>query len=161
MTFFFVFFNMLRSLHLNSGIRLHLKIPYNFMRFILKGIFWFVSISFIIISSFSHQRKIVVFRRNLNDNMSPQVSWNLLRILVDFNNALHCMVCILRRISNSASLFSQSLVTVPGALTIIGITVAFMSHRFSHSLARSKYLFIFSLFFIFNLPLGTAAQFTK
>ena len=47
------------------------------------------------------------------------------------------------------SLFIYPLVTVPSMLIAIGITVTFMFHSFFSSLARSRYLSLFSLSFSF------------
>ena len=59
--------------------------------------------------------------------------------------------------SNSSSPFFKSLGSVPSTLVTIGITVTFMSHSFFSSLARSKYLYLFSLCLIFTLwSVGTA-----
>ena len=53
-------------------------------------------------------------------------------------------------ISNSDSLFSKPLVTVPSAPTIVGITVTFIFHSFFNPLARSEYWSLFSPSFIFT-----------
>ena len=53
-------------------------------------------------------------------------------------------------ISNSTNFFSKLLGTAPIASTTFVITVIFMSHNFFSSLARSRYLSIFS-FFKFSL----------
>ena len=53
--------------------------------------------------------------------------------------------------------FTNPLVTVPSAKIIIGITVTFMFHSFFSSLARYRYLSLFSLSFNFTLwSAGTA-----
>ena len=60
------------------------------------------------------------------------------------------MVSILSLISDSISLLSKLLGTVPHTPTTIGITVTLMSHKFPSAQERSKYLllFLFSLVFI-------------
>ena len=92
--------------------------------------------------------KLVVSHWSPSDNKSPRVSRTLLSILIDFN-AMIWMVSILPLISVSLSLFSWVLVTLRCAPLTIGITVILMFHRFYSFLAMSKYLFIFSLSFIF------------
>ena len=47
--------------------------------------------------------------------------------------------------------FTNSLVTVPSSRIIIDYTVIFMFHSFFNSLARSTYLYLFSLSFNFTL----------
>ena len=61
------------------------------------------------------------------------------------------MVSIRPLISNSSSpLFSKLLRTVPSPLITFSITVSFMFHGFLSFLARSKYLSLFSVSFIFT-----------
>ena len=60
---------------------------------------------------------------SLSDCMSPQVSRTLLSILTDLNNTLVWMVSILPLISNSNSLLSKPLWTVPSSPNKIGIIV--------------------------------------
>ena len=67
------------------------------------------------------------------------------------NNVLVWMILILSLISNSFSLFFKLLGTIPRAPTTNSITVTLMFHSIFSSLARSKYLFIFLLSFIFPL----------
>ena len=86
-----------------------------------------------------------------SDNKSFQVSRTRLNILADLNNAVVCMVSNCSLISKSSGPFTYSLVTVPTAPITIGTVVTFMSHCFITSLARSRYLSIFSLSFIFTL----------
>ena len=68
---------------------------------------------------------------SLSDSKSPQVSWTLLSILADVNNAL---VSTLHVISKSSGLFINPLVTVPSAPITIGITVTFMFHSLFFSI---------------------------
>ena len=86
---------------------------------------------------------------SLNDSKSPQVSRTLLSILADLNSAVIWMVFSRVLISISSSPFTNPLVTVPSALITIGITVTFMFHSFFNSLARSRYLSLFSPTFNF------------
>ena len=79
---------------------------------------------------FSYQRKLMVFHWRLSDIKSSQVSRTHLSILA---------------------------VTVPKAPITIGIIVTFMFHSFFNSLARSRYLSLFSHSFSFILwSAGTA-----
>ena len=54
----------------------------------------------------------------------------------------------------------QSLVTVPSMPISVGIIVIFRFHSFFSSLARSKYLSLFSLSFSFNLWSARMVKFT-
>ena len=88
---------------------------------------------------------------------SPQVSRTLLSILAVLNNAVVWMVSTRPPTSKSSSPFSNPLVTVLNALITIGILVTCMFHSFFNSLARSRYLSLFSLSFSFILwSAGTA-----
>ena len=97
---------------------------------------------------------------NFSDSKSPQVSRTRLSILTEFNNAVVWIVSICHLISKSSSLGTYSLVSVPSTTITIGITVIFMFHSFSNSLAKSRYSSFFS--FSFNLTLWSAGtvQFT-
>ena len=70
------------------------------------------------------------FTLNLRESKSLQVSRTLLSILADLNSAMVQMVSFLPQISNSFSLFSRPLETVPSASYTFGITDTFMSHSF-------------------------------
>ena len=72
----------------------------------------------------------MVFHGSLSDCKSIKVSRTLLSILSDLINAIVWMVSIL--------------VAVPSAPITICITVTFMFHIFFCSLAKSKYLFLFT-----------------
>ena len=99
----------------------------------------------------------MVFHWRLSDNKSPQVSRTLLSILAVFNNVVVWMVSTRSPTSKSSRLFNNPLVTVPKAPIPIGIVVTFMFHSFFNSLARSRYLFLFSHSFSFILwSAGTA-----
>ena len=100
---------------------------------------------------FSHQRKLMVFHWGLSDSKSPQVSRTLLSILAVFNNAVVWMVSTRSPTSKFSRPFNNPFVTVPKAPIIIDIIVTFMFHRFFNSLARSKYLSLFSHSFSFIL----------
>ena len=115
-----------------------------------------ISIIVILLESFSHQCYLVVFQWNMSDSKSPPLSKSLLNILADLNNAAVGMVSIFLLISNSSSLLSNYLGTVPNAPTNTDIPVTLMIHSFFCSQARSKYMAIFSLSFIFTLwSIGT------
>ena len=96
----------------------------------------------------------MVSQLNLSDSKYPQVIRTLLSILTDLNNAVVWIFSFHPLISKSSSPCNNPLVTLPRAPITIGITVTFMFHRFSSSLARSKYLFLF--LFSFNLTLWSA-----
>ena len=96
----------------------------------------------------------MVFPRSLSDSKSPQVSRILLSILADRNNAVVWIVSTRPLISKSFSPFIKLSVTVPRAPITIGINITFMFHSFFKSLARSRYLSLFSL--SFNLTLWSA-----
>ena len=89
----------------------------------------------------------------MSDIRSPQVSWTLLSILADLNNAVVWMVSTRPLIFKSSSLCINPFVTVPSVPITIGITVTFMFHNFFCSLARFKCLSPFSLSFSFTLIL--------
>ena len=100
----------------------------------------------------------MVFPWGLSDSKSPQVSRTLLSILAVLNNAVVWMVSTRSPTSKSSRSFNNPLVTVPKAPITIGIIVTVMFHSFFfNSLARSRYLFLFSHSFSFILwSAGTA-----
>ena len=99
----------------------------------------------------------MVFHWRLSASESPQVSRTLLSILVVFNNDVVWMVSTRPPTFKSCRPLKKPLVTVPKAPIIIGIIVTFMFHSFFHSLARSRYLSLFSHSFRFILwSAGTA-----
>ena len=80
----------------------------------------------------------------------------LLSILADLSNALVWIVSALP-VSNSPSPLTKDFGIVSSAPVIIGITINFLSHKLFSSLARSKYLSLFSFYLIFTLlSAGTA-----
>ena len=83
---------------------------------------------------------------DLSNSKSHQVSRTLLSILADLNNDIVWMVPTRFLISKSSSFCTNPLVTVLRTPIIIGITVSFIFHIFSSSLARSTYLFFPSFF---------------
>ena len=86
-----------------------------------------------------------------------KVSRTLLSILVVFNKVVVWMVSTRPPTSKSSRPFNNPLVTVPKAPITIGIIVTFMFHSFFNSLARSRYLSLFSYSFSFILwSAGTA-----
>ena len=114
--------------------------------------YYFYSLEF-----FLHQRKLMVFHWRLSDSKSPQVSRTLLSILAVLNYAVVWMVSTRPSISEPSSPFCNPLVTVPKAPITIGIIVTFIFHSFFNSLARSRYLSLFSHSFSFILwSAGTA-----
>ena len=124
----------------------------------MSGIIIIIIIIIIIYSlEFSHQRKLMVLHWRLSDSNSPHVSRTFLSILAVFNNAVLWMVSTRSSISKSSRPFNNPLVTVPKAPITIGIIVTFMFHSFFNSLARSRYLSLFSHSFSFILwSAGTA-----
>ena len=91
----------------------------------------------------------MVFHWSLSDNKSPQVSRTLLSILAVLNNAVVWIVSTRPPTYKSSSPFCNPLVTVPNAPITIGIIVICMFHSFFNSLARSRYLSLFSHSFSF------------
>ena len=77
---------------------------------------------------------------------SSQVSRTLLGILTDCNNSV---VSTRPLISKSSSPFTNLFMSASRSPVTIGITVTFMFHNFSSSLARSSYLSFFSISFNF------------
>ena len=99
----------------------------------------------------------MVFHWSLRDSKSPQVSGTRLRILAVLSNAVVWIVSTRPPISKSSRPFNNPLVIVPNAPITIGTIVTFMFHSFYNSLARSRYLSLFSLSFRFILwSAGTA-----
>ena len=83
------------------------------------------------------------------DSNSPEVSRTLLYVLSNLSNFVIYEVLILLLISISATVLE----TVPTVPTTIRVTDTFIFHSLFSSLARSKYLLIFSLCFIFSFLL--------
>ena len=92
----------------------------------------------------------MVFHWSLSDSKSPQVS-RTLSIQAVLNNAVVELVSTRPPTSKSSSPFTNPLVTVPNAPITIGIIVTCMFHSFFNSLARSRYLSLFSHSFSFIL----------
>ena len=88
-----------------------------------------------------------------------QVSRTFLCILASLNNAVVWIASTPPLISNSYNPLTKPLGTIPSAPVIIGITVTIMFHSFFNSLARFKYLSIFS-FLIFFLWSAVKAKST-
>ena len=85
---------------------------------------------------------------SLRDNKSLQIYRTLLSILADLNNAVVWMVSIRPVISKSSCPCTNPLMTVPRTPITIGIIVTHMFYSFFISLARWRYLFLFSHDFI-------------
>ena len=99
----------------------------------------------------------MVFHWSLGDSKSPQVSRTRLRILAVLSNAVIWIVSTRPPTSKSSRPFNNPLVIVPNAPITIGTIVTFMFHSFFNSLARSRYLSLFSHSFRFILwSAGTA-----
>ena len=82
---------------------------------------------------------------------SPQVSRTFISILADLNDVVFWIVLIRPPIFNSSSTFSRHLGTVSSVPITMGNIVSLKFHNFLSSLARSKYLCLFSFSFIFTL----------
>ena len=93
----------------------------------------------------------MVFQWRMSYSKSPQVSRNLLSILAVFNNAVLWMVPTRLLTSKSSRSFNNSLVTVPQEPITTGIIVTIMFYIFFNSLARLRYLSLFSHSFSFIL----------
>ena len=88
------------------------------------------------------------------ESKKQQVTFGLhdtAQYLVDIKNAVILTFSVTPLISNSSSLLSTSLVTVPSVPFTKDINVILMFHNFLSSLAISKYLSLFSLSLIFTL----------
>ena len=122
-----------------------------------------IIINILLLKSFSHQLRLMVFRRILSDSKSPQVFRTLLSILTDLNNAVVWTVSTHPVFFKSSSPCTNLLVTVPRVSITISIIVTFIFHSFFTSLARSRYLSFFSLSFnSTSCPLGQQSpQFCK
>ena len=99
----------------------------------------------------------MVFRWSLSDSKSPQASRTLLSIIAVLINVVFSMVSTRPLTSKSPSPLSNPLVTVPNASIIISKIVTCM---FRSSLARSMYLYFFSLSFSFILWSAVTAKST-
>ena len=90
-----------------------------------------------LLERFSHQHRLMVSHRSLSKIVSAGLQDSSQYSGRSF-------------ISKSSCPFNNPLVTVPRASITIGINVTFMFHSFFNSLARSRYLFFFSLSFNFT-----------
>ena len=97
---------------------------------------------------------------SLSDSKSPQVSRTRLRILAVLSNGVVWIVSTRPPIPKSSRPFNNPLVIVPNAPIAIGTIVTFMFHTFFNSLARSRYLYFFSLSFRFILSSAGTAKST-
>ena len=93
----------------------------------------------------------MVFHWSSSDSKFPQVSRTRLSILTVLSNAVVWIVSIRPPTSKSSRPFNNPLVIVPNAPITIGTIVTFMFHSFFNCLARSRYLYFFSLSFRFTL----------
>ena len=101
---------------------------------------------------------LTVFYTNVSRWLA-QVSRTLLSIAVDLCNTVVWIVSTCPLISESSSPFTNPLGIVPRAPITIGITVTFIFHNFFSSLARFRYLSLFSPF-IFTLWSAKTAKST-
>ena len=102
----------------------------------------------------------MVFHWSLSDSKSPQVSRTCLKILAVLSNAVIWIVSTRPPTSKSSRPFNNPLVIVPNTPITIGTIITFMFHSFFNSLARSRYLFFFSLSFRFILWSARTAKST-
>ena len=103
----------------------------------------------------------MVFHWSLSDSKSPQVPRTRLRILVVLSNAVIWIVSTRPPTSKSSRPFNNPLVILPKAPITIGANVTFMFHSFFNSVARSRYLSIFSHSFRCGQPGQQNRQFCK
>ena len=105
----------------------------------------------------------MVFHWNLSDNRYFQVSRTLLIILANFRNAFVWIVSTSPQIFKSSSPFTNQIGIVQSAGTSTGITSTFMFDSFFCSLARSRYLSLFSpsLILLWGLPERESPQFDR
>ena len=88
----------------------------------------------------------------VSDNKSPLVSWTLLRNPANLDSAVVSMISLLPMISNSSSLLSKPLRTVPSVPTTISITVTFLRvSQLLSSLARFKLSLLITGFVSFKM----------
>ena len=92
----------------------------------------------------------MVFHWSLSDSKSTQVSRILLSILAILNNVEVWMVSTLPPTSKSSSPFSNPLVIVPNAPTIIGRILTCMFHSFFQFPSKVEVLILLFTFFQFN-----------
>ena len=101
----------------------------------------------------------MVFHWSLSDCKSSQISRTLLSILADLDNDVVWIASTRPLISKSSCPCTKPLMTVPSAPITTGTTVTFMFHSYFRSLARSRYLSFFSIYFSFTLwSAGTAGS---
>ena len=98
-----------------------------------------ISIIILLLDSFSHQRLLIAFHRNLSDSKFPLVSRTLFSILADLNHTVAWMVSTRPIISKSSPPCINPLVTIPRAPIIIGNSITFIFRSFFNSLARLIY----------------------
>ena len=102
----------------------------------------------------------MVSRWSLSDNKSSQVFKTLLSILANLNYAVVWMVSTHPLIPKYSSPCTNPFVTEPRAPITIGIIVTFTFHSFLNSLARLRYLSLFSYSFNFTLWSARTAKST-
>ena len=136
--------------HVFSFIVLNYHIWSIALYFSVHTLWDFHTIIILSLESFSHQQTLMNFHWSLSDSKSPQVSRTLLSIVADLNNAVVWTVFTHPVISKSYSPCTYPLVNVPRTPITIGIIITFMFHSFFNSLARFRYLSLFSLSFNFT-----------
>ena len=102
----------------------------------------------------------MAFYWSLSYSKFPQVSRTLLSILTDLNYAVVWIVSTYPLIYKLSDSFTKPLGIVSSVAIIISITIIFMFPSFFSSLARSKYLSLYSLSFIFTLWSARTAKST-
>ena len=107
-----------------------LSILAEFCRYLVCIVSIHSQIIILLLESFSHQHKQMVFHWSLSDNKSPQVPRTLLSILADLNNAVIWTVSIRPVISKSSCPCTNLLMTVPRSPITIDIIIPFMFHSF-------------------------------
>ena len=108
--------------------------------------------------SFTHQHKLMVCHWSLSDSKSPQVSRTLLSILADLNITVVKVVSPCFLISKSSHPFINPLGIVSSALYYWYHCHLHVPYFFFNSQARSRYLSLFSISFIFILLSARVAK---
>ena len=95
----------------------------------------------LLFASFSHHYYLMVFHWSPRDSKSPQVSWSLLSILVDLNNAIVWVVSALPPIFNSSSSLIKPLgsfqehrlqLVPPSPMTFLAVPQLFSIYYYYH-----------------------------
>ena len=106
----------------------------------------------IILESFSHQCKLMIFHWSLSDSKSPQVFRIFLSLLADLSNTIVWTVSARPIITRSSIQCANLLVTIPRVPITIDIVVTFMFHLFFKFLRKVEVLIpLIALFQFYSL----------